>query len=366
MKILVFPKYSELGASSRVRMYQYFPELERSGIELRISALLSDNYIRSIYASQKPKFLIIAIAYIKRFFTVLKARNYDLVWVEKELFPWTPILDKLLLKLLGVKYVVDIDDAIHIQYENARKLLPRLLLKNKISRFLSSASLVAAGNTTLVQYAEKGGARNVRYLPTVVDLEEYLCPKVNSQKNDFVIGWIGTPLSQHHIGLIKKPLLSILDSESVSFVTIGTRENEIEHGQAISIPWSKGKEVSELQKIDVGLMPLPDAPFERGKCGYKLIQYMACGKPVIASPVGVNSDLITHGHDGFLAETEDDWTKYLTFLKNDVERREEMGRNARRKIEESYSLQVWSPILVELLHSLVNHSSAVQPQYQDA
>jgi glycosyltransferase involved in cell wall biosynthesis len=111
--------------------------------------------------------------------------------------------------------------------------------------------------------------------------------------------------------------------------------------------------VELLQDIDIGVMPLPDTPWERGKCGYKLIQYMACGKPVVASPVGVNSEIVRHGESGFLAETDAEWEEALTMLAADPGLRQRMGAAGRRRVEEEYSLQVQAPRLIELICSMV-------------
>src|SRR6056297_1871598 len=104
--------------------------------------------------------------------------------------------------------------------------------------------------------------------------------------------------------------------------------------------------------MDIGVMPLPDTPWMRGKCGYKLIQYMACGLPVIASPVGVNAEIVEHGVNGFLVGTDEEWKSALTILLKDPDLRRRMGREGRKKVEREYSLQVQGPRVARLLREV--------------
>lgn len=117
------------------------------------------------------------------------------------------------------------------------------------------------------------------------------------------------------------------------------------------LPWREESEIQNIQRFDVGIMPLLDEPFERGKCGYKLIQYMACGLPVIASPVGVNGQIVEHGVTGFLVKSQDEWLQALAFLRDNPGRRREMGQAGRKKMEAEYSLQATAPKLAALLRS---------------
>ena len=120
------------------------------------------------------------------------------------------------------------------------------------------------------------------------------------------------------------------------------------------VKWTQEGEVPFLQTLDVGIMPLTDTPWARGKCGYKLIQYMACGLPVVASPVGVNRDIVEHGVNGFLAETDAEWRSAIETLLADGELRRRMGAAGRRKVEEHYSLQVWGPRVAQMLRSVAD------------
>jgi hypothetical protein len=125
------------------------------------------------------------------------------------------------------------------------------------------------------------------------------------------------------------------------------------------LPWAEDTEVTLIQSMDIGVMPLPDTPWTRGKCGYKLIQYMACGLPVVASPVGVNRDIVEHGVNGFLAESDDEWRAAVDALLNDADLRRRMGAAGRKKVEEQYSLQVWGPRVAQMLRSVAEGQAQV-------
>src|SRR5205807_2806167 len=135
------------------------------------------------------------------------------------------------------------------------------------------------------------------------------------------------------------------------FVVVGAREAALDGVPAEFRPWSEATEVEDILRFDVGIMPLPDQPWERGKCGYKLIQYMACARPVIASPVGANSEIVEHGVNGFLATTDEDWRSALDMLHAAPELRARLGAAGRRKVETAYSTRVTAPRLADLLKS---------------
>ena len=153
----------------------------------------------------------------------------------------------------------------------------------------------------------------------------------------------------HHI---HSALAEVFKDGQGQLILVGSGQMKLE-GIPLEIrSWSEETEINDLQSFDVGIMPLPDEPWERGKCGYKLIQYMACGKPVVASPVGVNKQIVEEKVNGFLATTEDNWINALISLRDDQILRERMGTASRKKVEANYCLQITAPRLAELLHSV--------------
>jgi glycosyltransferase involved in cell wall biosynthesis len=212
---------------------------------------------------------------------------------------------------------------------------------------------VTAGNAYLADRAHRAGAGRVEIVPTVVDLEAYnLAPR--SEGAIPVVGWIGTPQTWAELARpIHAVLQPVLKAQRATFRAVGAALTPQESDLLDIRPWSEATEVSAIQAMDIGVMPLPDTPWARGKCGYKLIQYMACGLPVVASPVGVNAEIVEHGVNGFLARTEADWREAIETLLKDPDLRARMGAAGRRKVEERYSLQVWGPRVAQLLGSVV-------------
>jgi glycosyltransferase involved in cell wall biosynthesis len=213
---------------------------------------------------------------------------------------------------------------------------------------MSRAAVVIAGNDYLAAYARESGATNIQFVPTVVDLDRY---KVSNRKpNDiFTIGWIGTPWTARYLPAIAPALNEACREGRARVLLIGSGEIKLDGVPVEVRSWSESTEIENIQSIDVGIMPLPDEPYERGKCGYKLLQYMACGRPVIASPVGVNRQIVDDGVSGLFASTLTDWTDAIAKLRQNHELRRSMGAAARLKVEGTYSLQVQAPRVLAIL-----------------
>ncbi|HED15622.1 MAG TPA: glycosyltransferase [Gammaproteobacteria bacterium] len=347
MRVLILSRYGRLGASSRVRLLQYIPYLESKGWKIDVRPLFSDDYLRSLYSSQSRIVSVIA-GYWRRIKVLTHARKYDLIWLEKEIFPFAPALAERLLNKLGVRYVVDYDDALFHRYDMHRSRLIRSLLGHKIDTVMKHATLVVAGNEYLAERARTANSRRVEIVPTVVDMTRY---KVAQQEGNrpLVVGWIGSLSTSYYLSIIATVIESLKRDFDVRFVAVGADVVTLKGIPIEVLPWSEETEVQAIQMFDIGIMPLRDSPWERGKCGYKLVQYMACGLPVVASPVGVNNQLVEHGVNGFLADDEHDWVQALQRLLGDQDLRHKMGTQGRKRVEIMYSLQAQAPIMDELL-----------------
>lgn len=350
MRVLLLSRYGPLGASSRVRSYQYLPYLRSQGIDVTIAPLLGDAYLKKLYAGKGRSFTDLLVAYSHRLAAVSRAPRFDLVWLEYEAFPWMPAGFESLLPLLGVPYVVDLDDAVFHNYDLNSHFFIRMILGNKIDAVMRRAVAVIAGNDYLLERARRAGAKCISLIPSVVDLARY--PEIKKAVNQvFTIGWIGSPATVHYLRLIQPALAHICKNGNARLMVVGA-DIELEGVPVVGRPWSEETEVAEIQGFDVGVMPLPDQPWERGKCGYKLIQYMACGLPVVASPVGANLKIVEDGVNGFLATTQSEWIDALTALREDKKLRDHMGEAGRRKVESEYCLQVTAPRLAALFRTV--------------
>jgi glycosyltransferase involved in cell wall biosynthesis len=280
--------------------------------------------------------------------------SFDLIWIEYELFPWLPDFGEWLLAVCKKPYVVDYDDAVYHRYDSSHSSVVRLALGSKIDRIMKRASTVIVGNPYIGDHARKVGAKRVEYLPTVVDLTRYQL-RARKRTGPFTVGWIGSPSTAAHLQGIGPVLAEFCRSHGARLIVIGARNVAIQ-GVLVEVrPWSEEREIQDLHDFDIGIMPLPDEPWERGKSGYKLVQYMACSLPVIASPVGVNVEIVRNGVNGYLATTHTEWRKALETLQSSEGQRMEMGTAGRRLVEKRYSVQVTAPQLASILRDALVH-----------
>jgi glycosyltransferase involved in cell wall biosynthesis len=342
VKVLLLSRYAQMGASSRLRFFQYIPLLKAKDMQVTSSPFLSDEYLGRLYAGKRGfgfAWLVLA-AYWKRLTVMFKCSDYDLIWIEKEIFPWLPAWFERLFIGKHARYIVDYDDATFHNYDMSRNTLVQWLMSDKIDQVMKNATLVTAGNTYIGDRAKQAGAAWVEYLPTVIDLYRYPEPAERSlQENDgeVIIGWIGSPSTVKYLEQV---------ATALELVVVGAKSEALLNIPVEFCDWTEDSEVAEIGRFDIGIMPLPDEPWARGKCGYKLIQYMACGKVVMASPVGVNSAIVSQGVNGYLAESADEWEKYLRLLIADRKLRDAMGKAGRQLVVEKYCVQGTAPQLI--------------------
>lgn len=353
MKVLLLSRYGPLGASSRVRFLQYLPYFQSQGMVVTVKPLLSDAYLKALY-NGGPRWREVLKGYITRILALLTARRFDVVIIEKELFPFMPAIAERYLNLSGVSYVVDYDDALFHRYDCHPNPWVRRLLGQKIDSVMRHAECVTAGNRYLAERAHKAGAKKVEIIPTVVDLDRYQ-PKHKTDAAKLTVGWIGIPQTSRYL----KPLLPVFEALKqefpVRFVAVGATPKDFEGTPVEAWAWTEDSEVESVQQFDIGIMPLEDSPWERGKCGYKLIQYLACGVPVVASPVGVNCEIVKEGENGRLANSVEQWHQALSeMLKAGQPRLKEMGKGGRAMVVDWYSLQAQAPRLIDAIFFAAN------------
>lgn len=357
MNVLALTRYERLGASSRMRSYQYLPALQAAGLRVTVEPLFSEDYVRGLQQGRRSV-ADVAAAYARRMAAMARRGAFDLLWIEKELLPWLPAWVERLLLGGQVPYVLDYDDAVFHQYDQHPSAWVRRWLGRKHGQLMRRAALVVAGNDYIADHARAAGASAVVVLPTVINLVRY---PVTEERSDAaglpIVGWIGQRATAAFLQPLAPVFRQLAGDRLARFSAVGIDAAALGLPMG-SEPWSEETEVSSIRRFDVGIMPLLDGPFERGKCGYKLIQYMACGLPVVASPVGVNRQIVEHGVNGFLAETPEQWATALRTLLADPALRQQMGRAGRQKVEKSYCLDVTAPRLVALLQTAAEQGKA--------
>lgn len=351
MRILALTKYGSRAASTRQRLLQYVPYLENNKIAVTLKPLLDNMYLDALMRGGQSSRMRVALAYVSRLGDVLASRNYDAIWIQYELFPYIPLLEGLVARLGGTPIVYDIDDAIFHMYDAHSSTVVRQVLGHKLRPLMRRAAVCLCGNEYLRDYVAAAGGHPV-VVPTVVDTEHFR-PSSRASGAPFTVGWIGSPSTWRYVEPLLPTVLPVLERLGARFRVVGAGPAAQGIAGIDAVEWDEAREVADIQAMDVGLMPVPDEPWARGKCGYKLIQYMACGRPGIASPVGVNRVLVDDGVNGFLAATPADWVEALTILARDPERRVRMGEQGRARVVAGYSLQSQQPVVLDALRGAV-------------
>jgi glycosyltransferase involved in cell wall biosynthesis len=348
VKLLYFSKTSFIGPSSRYRIYQYIPYLRKAGIKVTVSPLFKEGWFRILDFRHGPlRVAAKGLYYLVRFFVrikdILTVGSYDLYVFEHQAFPYVPSLFERFSQKLNSNMLLEFDDAIYLTF----------LHKKKIPRLIEMSRHAIVGNNFLKDYAQKFNT-NVTVIPTVVDTDRYKPKKDYHPHGKLNIGWIGLaynlPYIHERAGILQK-----LRKEIGEFVltVISSKGVELDGVEVIFKQWNYNNEVKEIRSLDIGIMPLADDEWAKGKCGLKVLQYMACGVPVVASPVGVNREIIRDDENGFLAATDKEWLEKLSLLAQDEAMRRRLGQKGRETVEKHYSLRIWGPRVASLYKSLM-------------
>ncbi|MBW7995582.1 MAG: glycosyltransferase family 4 protein [Candidatus Glassbacteria bacterium] len=351
--ILFIVPYPPQGASNRFRVLQFLPGLEKEGIGARVRPFYSQALWRILYREGKVfrKLLLGLGCAVNRLLDLWRALAYDMVFIHRESFPVGPAWFERCLRLLGKPYIYDFDDAVFLpNAARSNRLFARLKCPGKTAAVVRMSSLTIAGNSYLADFARRSGAGRVEIVPTVVNTEVFRPARSRSAQEAVVVGWIGSATTIDFLAPFIDIWQRVIERiPEARLRIVGGSLPEPWPAGVECVAWSMDTEVSELQRFDIGIMPMPDNQWTRGKCAFKAIEYMAAGVPAVCSPVGMNLDLITHGKTGFLPGDENEWTETIIRLAGDPELRSAVGTAGRSVIEENFSLQAVQPRLLRII-----------------
>jgi len=328
--------------SQRYRFEQYFNYLEENGIKCTLSFLISEKEDNLLY---KPGHYLAKLKiYLKSILARRKdlrtASTFDFIFIQREALMTRSTFFERKLANLNVPIIYDFDDAIWLEDKNSNLgILGLLKYPAKTAEIMGYADKIIAGNSYLANYALKYNA-NVKVIPTTIDTNWYK-PKEKYNGAIITIGWTGSFSTIKHFEELVPVLVSIKAKyhDRINFLVIGCEEFIHDDLDIKGLAWSADSEVEDLQAIDIGIMPLPNNDWTKGKCGAKGLQYMGLAIPTIMSPVGVNTEIIQDGINGFLADTDDQWFNKLSLLIESEELRTRLGKAGRETVVKHYSLE---------------------------
>lgn len=354
--LYIVPHRLNRSPGQRFRCEHFIPILENEGYDITYANLLSkwDDYYFYKKGAYFFKLFIFIKSFITRCFNVIFASRYDVIFIYREAFMVGTVFFERMLKLSGKPIIYDFDDSIWLNdTSEGNQNLAWLKNTKKTKKIISLSTMVIVGNKYLADFVEAINP-NVLIIPTTIDTS-YHVPKQKPKSNTICIGWTGTETTLKHFMLLENVLKRVkqkygntLHIKVISNVLYTNNELDVE-----SVLWSLDSEIDELHTIDIGIMPLPDDDWSKGKCGFKGLQYMSLEIPTIMSPVGVNSEIISHGVNGFLASTDEEWEHYLCALIEDVELRRKIGKEGRKTVIEKYSIISQQQMYVALFHELL-------------
>lgn len=341
--------------SQRFRFEQYIDYLEKNGYKVDFSYLLDAEQDTIYYQPGRyaKKLGIVLSATWKRFIELQRVKQYDLVFVQREGYMLgTAFFERAMAA--KVPMIFDFDDSIWIQVvSEANKKLSFLKDASKTAKIIEKAALVFAGNEYLASYARQYN-KNVVIVPTTIDTGIYKRITLAKKTNAVCIGWSGSFTTIEHFETAIPALRRIKEKygSNVYFKVIGDANYYCKALDTKGVAWKAATEIEDLSEIEIGIMPLPDTEWAKGKCGLKGLQYMALGIPTLMSPVGVNSEIIENGVNGYLPATEDEWVSYLSQLIEDENLRKRIGQAGKKTLDENYSSDAWKTKYLEHFNRL--------------
>jgi glycosyltransferase involved in cell wall biosynthesis len=341
-KILFIAPYPfDEAPSQRFRFEQYFNFLRENNFEIHFSPFLDQKTWKTLYSEGKVlrKMLGVVRSFLKRFLLLFTLYKYDFVFIHREASHiGPPIFEFLIAKVFRKKYNYDFDDAIWLpNYSETNARFHRLKAYWKVRYCIKWAGSISAGNDYLANYARKFNS-NVQVIPTTIDTENHHNLQTDYHQEKLVIGWTGTHTTMRYLDFIVPVIKELEQKYDFEFLVISNEAPAYHLKSLRFLKWRRETEISDLARISIGVMPLEMDIWSEGKCGFKGLQYMSLGIPALMSPVGVNTQIVSHSENGFLPIKLEDWRVQLETLLLDVDLRNKIGEAGKKTIDERYSV----------------------------
>lgn len=338
----------------RYRIEQWAPYLEREGIDVSFLPFANQELADVLYEPGRfgTKALEMLKCVLRRIGHVWSSSSYDVLYLYREASLVGPAWFERVARFRNKRLVYDFDDAIWLSYVSPRNQhLSYLKFPGKTSKVCGLADTVIAGSENLAAFARRYSS-SVTVVPSTVSLATYRPRPPWEARATPVVGWTGSHSSAQYLRLVERPLQRLAEHHRFRFLAIGVETVRMAGVDVECRAWRSETEVDDLWDMDIGLMPLPDDPWTRGKCAMKAIQYLAVGIPAVVSPIGANAEVVRHGENGFHAVTEDDWLDSMGRLLREPALRRQLGLAGRATVERQYSAEVQAPRVARLLRGM--------------
>lgn len=358
MRVLALVPYPyDRAPGQRYRMEQWAPLLEEMGAEITFEAFRCEE-LHSLLCqpgNTRRKIYLATRALARRLKALRFLADYDLVYIYNEAALLGPALIEKFISRRKVPIVFDFDDAIFLHYtyiSPVSRYLRLLKCPGKTRAICQLAAHVLAGNSYLAGYSARVNP-HVTIVPSTVDTDIYTVDDSREPSDPLVIGWTGSYSTVQYLDTVQPALQQLAQQERFKLRVIGVPDYELAGVEVEAVPWNSKTEVADLRPIDIGIMPLVDDLWTRGKCGMKALQYMGLGIPAVCSPVGINPTTICDNENGLVATTTDEWINQLTRLLHSQSLRERLGMAGRATIEAEYSTSVHAPRVFQIFKAVV-------------
>lgn len=355
MRILFWVPYPTQGASNRYRVEQYLPFLkERYKAQLR--PFWSGPAYKILYERGRHlrKLFFFLLGLLSRAYDLTRMFSFDIVFIHREACPIGGAFFERLAARSGRPIIFDFDDAIFLpSSSHYNNFIEKFKMPKKVGAIIRKSSAVIAGNNYLADFSRRFN-HNTWMIPTCIDTDKYRFYG-KEDKGEVVIGWVGSITTLDFLRPMENVFRRLsLKFSNLKFKIIGGHFSFNGLSNITSVAWSESGEESELLSLDIGIMPMPDNEWTKGKCGFKAILYMSMGLPCVCADVGANKDIIEDGVNGYLASGEDEWVNKLTLLAESAQLRRKIGAAGRKTVEERFSLKANAPKFLAVIQSVAD------------
>jgi len=343
--IIFYPKYGEQSPSYRIRFLSYKNYLEKNNLKVKTKELFNESFYNKKIYQNKISSIKLIYFYFRRVLDLSFRKKPFIAITHVELLPYIPFIAEFILKLRKIPYIVDVDDAVYLRFEKKNSFF-YLLDKIKFNYMFKNAYYIYAGNLFHVNYLKNINS-NILYIPTIIDFDRYKTNLDIKKNKTFTVVWIGTPSTSSYLKGIIPILNKLKDEININIKLIGSDKNLLNQLNCEFVEWDVNNEVREISECHLGIMPLHDTMWELGKCGYKILQYMSLKLPVVASPIGVNKEIIKDNFNGMHAKNDEDWYNKIKILIDKPSLYNKISENGYKTAKENFDLNLYKELYLK-------------------